>query len=109
MKRHLFVLGAFLFPFLLAGQQDTGKYGQKVRYFYESGKVSSEGFMKDGVPNGIWTSYHENGALKSLGLKRNGTSDSIWSFYTLDGTLKTSISYTNGKKNGSRKEFSTDG
>ena len=109
MKKHLFGFWAFLFPFLMNGQQDTGKYGQRVRYFYESGKVSSEGYMKDGVPNGIWTSYHENGALKSLGLKRKGISDSVWNFYTLEGTLKTAITYSNGKKNGTRKEFSTNG
>jgi len=38
-----------------------------AKFYYPSGKLSSEGTMVKGKPDGYWKSYYENGQLKSEG------------------------------------------
>lgn len=70
------------------------------KFYYGNGKVSSEGYMKNGNPDGFWKTYYINGNLKSAGIRKNFLLDSVWMFYYENGNLKESISYLNGKKNG---------
>ncbi|MCX7861869.1 MAG: hypothetical protein N2449_02610 [Bacteroidales bacterium] len=71
-----------------------------VKFFYENGKVSSEGIMKDGKPDGYWRTYYPNGMLKSEGNRRFFMLDSIWIFYNEKGDTSQIINYKNDKKNG---------
>lgn len=79
-----------------------------TQFFYPNGKVSSEGTLVNGKPDGYWKTYFENGQLKSEGNRKNFTLDSVWNFYNDQGVLTTSYSYREGKKNGPKRTFSTE-
>ena len=86
--------------FLEAGAQDTTRREGFQQFFYPNGKLSSEGFLKEGKPDGYWKSYQENGNLKSEGNRKNFELDSTWKFYSAEGKLLVEINYRSGKKNG---------
>ena len=75
------------------------------QYFYPDGKVSSEGTLVDGKPEGWWKTFYENGELKSQGKRTQFLLDSTWFFYTPEGALESTIAYRNGKKNGALKKY----
>lgn len=76
---------------------------------YENGVIASEGFMKEGKPEGYWKTYFPSGSLKSEGNRVDHELDGVWNFYREDGTLSQSITYASGKKNGVRKSYYEDG
>ncbi|MBK9636944.1 MAG: hypothetical protein IPO63_03685 [Bacteroidetes bacterium] len=78
MKRILFLL-------LLLSSVVFGQVDGPMKYYYASGKLSSEGNFKNGQPDGYWKSYYENGNVKSEGNRVNGQLDSLWSFYNEEG------------------------
>ena len=79
-----------------------------VQYYYPNGQVSSEGYLKNGKPDGFWRNYHVTGILKSEGKRTNYLLDSIWNFYNQRGELVQSISYQLGDKNGFSLNFQYD-
>ena len=70
------------------------------KLYYPNGKISSEGTIKDGKPDGYWINYYENGKIKSEGNRRDFKLDSLWKFYTEKGLLYLMYTYKAGKKNG---------
>jgi len=68
--------------------------------YYPNGAKASEGYMRDGQPDGYWISYYPNGTKKSEGNRKNFLLDSIWVFYNQLGDTAEKISYFLGKKNG---------
>lgn len=98
----------FLFPLALFAQpnQTINNNGYNT-FYYDNGKISSEGTMQDGKPNGYWKTYSPNGAKKSEGNRKNFQLDSIWKFYNEQGQLAFEFSYKEGKKNGLKKTFDT--
>lgn len=80
--------------------QDTLQTDGFNKFYYPNGKISSEGFLKNGKPDGYWKSYNENGTIKSEGNRTNFEIDSLWKFYNEDGKLLVEIYYKSGKKNG---------
>ncbi len=60
---------------------------QPMRWWFESGQLSSEGPAIDGVKNGEWTFFHENGAKASQGNYSAGAREGEWSFWNEDGSL----------------------
>ncbi len=75
------------------GEQDTSGL---TRFYYENGQVSSEGYMRDGEPDGYWKTYYENGTLKSEGNRKDFLLDSIWTFYNDSGKVAMQITYLEG-------------
>lgn len=71
-----------------------------TRFYYQSGNLSSEGFIENGKANGYWKNYYENGTLKSEGNRVNFLLDSTWIFYNIDGNISKKINYREDKKNG---------
>jgi uncharacterized protein len=103
MKKFLLIL--LLFPAgLVFGQDSIIKNGFN-QFYYASGKISSEGYMKEGKPNGYWKTYYENGNLKSEGNRKNFIIDSTWKFYSDSGKITLIINYSDGKKNGFRTTY----
>lgn len=86
-------------------------YGQEkdsmvaATYYFDNGKISSEGFLRDGKPDGYWKSYYANGNIKSEGNRVNYLLEGIWKFYTEDGLLYLSIDYKQDKKDGQRVTY----
>ena len=75
------------------------------KFYYDNGKISSEGPMENGKPNGYWKTYFENGKIKTEGNRKFFQLDSVWKFYNEDGILVLEYYYANGKKNGNKKVY----
>ena len=103
-----FQVTIFLFC-LLSVSQTVGQEMKYVKYTFENGNVSSEGYMLDGKPEAYWKTFYDDGTLKSEGNRLKHELDSVWKFYTPTGIITQSISYKAGKKNGLRKTYFEDG
>ena len=93
---------ASLFFCLSLNAQDSSKF---VTYYYENGVKSSEGFLRDGQPDGYWKSFYLNGLLKTEGNRKEFKLDGTWKFYSEFGDLALSIDYIEGMKEGHRKTY----
>ena len=95
-----------LFFFLIVGLSVVNAQPNKVNpngqntFYYENGKISSEGYMRNGKPDGYWKTFYPNGILKSEGNRLNYELDSLWEFYNEYGDTVQKINYRHGKKNG---------
>lgn len=69
------------------------------QFFHSNGKVSGEGYLRNGKPDGYWKNYDETGRLTSEGNRENYQLDGLWKFY-FQGKITSSISYVKGRKNG---------
>jgi len=76
-----------------------------TKYYYPDGKVSSEGTMRNGKPDGYWRTYYPDGVLKTEGSRRDFQLDSTWNFFRQDGTIERSITYSNDLKNGPERIY----
>jgi antitoxin component YwqK of YwqJK toxin-antitoxin module len=84
-----------------ASGQDNSTISDGYQIFkYPNGTISSEGFIKNGKPEGFWKSYYVTGVKKSEGKRTNFLLDSIWIFYDQAGDTTEKINYLFGKKNG---------
>ncbi len=104
MYRPFFLLSILsiliLFTFISLAQNKSKVTDGFVQFFYENGKVSSEGMMKNGQPDGYWKTYYQDGKLKSEGNRKFFMLDSVWVFYTERGDTSEIINYRNSKRNG---------
>ena len=103
MKKIILVILALITCSTFA--QDTSKIEGFTIFKYENGKVSSEGVIKNGKPDGYWKTFYETGILKSEGNRKNYEIDSIWKFYNEEGKLILEINYAAGKKNGIKTTY----
>ena len=94
----LSLLVFILFPGNIFGQLEVEN--GPVKIYYPNGQVSSEGYVKDGKPDGYWKSYYVTGVIKSEGKRSNFLLDSTWKFYNQSGELVEVINYNLGKKSG---------
>ncbi len=89
---------------LVLGQEHTQQNGFTY-FYYPNGKVSSEGVMRNGKPDGYWKTYYPSGILKSEGKRVNYLLDSTWVFYNESGDTLQKVNYVLGKRNGYTYEF----
>lgn len=99
MKQILTIILYLTIYQIVFAQNDSTKIEYK-RFFYQNGKISSEGYMKEDVPIGYWKSYYITGVLKSEGKWNNNKLDSVWIFYDQLGDTTEKINYYLGKKSG---------
>jgi len=100
MKYVLFVL-VFLFSAELMAQADGVVFTQ---FKHRNGVVSSEGYLRNGKPDGYWKTFNEQGQLVSEGNRENFLLDGVWKFYS-NGELTSEITYKAGKRNGLTRIF----
>jgi len=106
MKSRIILFG-FLLLFTIANvwaQEEMVKNGY-TKVYYPNGKVSSEGMMKNGLPDGYWKTYFPTGVIKSEGNRRNHMLDSIWVFYNEMGDTLQKVDFVMGKRNGYVTEY----
>lgn len=97
---------------LMVGAQGSGDAPNPNGYnkfYFDNGKISSEGNLKNGKPEGYWKTYYPNGNLKSEGNRKEQKLDSVWKFYAENGKLQTTITYKDDKKDGPRRTYDTLG
>jgi antitoxin component YwqK of YwqJK toxin-antitoxin module len=107
MKRVFLTLLVFI-PFTLAAQQNRELKDGYQQFRYPNGNISSEGFIRNGKPDGYWKSYYVTGVLKSEGKRTSFLLDSIWIFYDQAGDTTEKISYLLGKRNGYYLRYKKD-
>ena len=79
--------------------EDDGNHSETVGLTSE-GKVSFEGEMKNGKPNGEWTTFFPDGRPRWKGNKNEGVSHGPFTMWYQDGRKKMEGNYENGKKHG---------
>jgi len=99
MKRYFLILLILLPAFVRAQTNEELKDGFQ-QFRYPNGNISSEGYIRDGKPDGYWKSFYVTGVLKSEGKRRSFLLDSIWVFYDQAGDTTEKINYLLGKRNG---------
>jgi len=107
MKR-IFLAALVLVPALLTAQQNTQLQDGYQQFRYPNGNISSEGYIRNGKPDGFWKSYYVTGVLKSEGKRTSFLLDSIWVFYDQSGDTTEKISYLLGKRNGYSLKYQKD-
>jgi antitoxin component YwqK of YwqJK toxin-antitoxin module len=98
--RKLIFLFNIIGIFYSYSQNTTNVKDGFVKYYHPNGKVSSEGYLKNGKPDGYWKNYYDNGIIKIEGNRKNFLLDSLWKFYDSKGRLQKTYNYKEGKKNG---------
>jgi len=102
LKRIFFLIILILqFSKIICSQDTIGV----TRFYHENGKISSEGIIRDGKPDGYWKTYNLKGKLVSEGNRVNFMLEGLWKFYNDEGKLTVEINYRNGLKNGVRKTY----
>ena len=84
-NKYVIIILSLLLPFNFFAQERL-KDGLK-KFYYENGQISSEGNIKNGLPEGYWISYYPTGIIKSEGNRKNNTLDSTWIFYNKYGDI----------------------
>ncbi len=102
-KISFFIIIIFMFSIILKAQKINPNGYNK--FTYQNGKISSEGYMKNGKPIGYWKSYYPDGTIKTEGNRKNEKLDSVWRFYDKQGHLTEIIDYKNDIKSGYYKKF----
>ena len=98
-KVNLIIVLILIFRICSAQDNTVIKDGYQI-FKYPNGTVSSEGLIKNGMPDGFWKSYYVTGIKKSEGRRTSFMLDSIWIFYDQTGDTTEKINYLIGKKNG---------
>ncbi len=93
--------------FLINGQEPIPENGY-AKILFPNGKISSEGTMRNGKPDGFWKTYFPTGVLKSVGKRTNFLLDSVWVFFNESGDTLQKVSYVLGKRNGYTVTFNTE-
>jgi len=81
-----------------------------VQYFTKSGKLVSEGKMAGKHRMGEWVYYHEKTAgIMTREFYREGVMDGVKTTFYLNGQITEELNYENGLKQGENKYYSPDG
>lgn len=76
------VLFVFILLFRISSAQENTALKDGYQVFkYPNGTVSSQGLIKNGKPEGFWTSFYVTGVKASEGKRTNHMLDSIWLFF----------------------------
>ena len=100
MKHSLIILFNLIFVSSIISQNDT-----TTKFYYKDGSLASEGYLRNGKPDGYWKTYYQSGTLKSEGNRKYFQLDSLWIFYDKSGLINKEISYKNGIRNGNEVHY----
>ena len=83
-----------LFLFLGNPSEENGEYH---RDYYPTGKLKSEGWLKNNAKTAYWKYYHPTGKLSEEGHYQNNRRTDYWKFYAVNGNPLQEGHYMNGK------------
>tara|TARA_B100000575_G_C23093530_1_gene630540 strand:+ start:902 stop:1549 length:648 start_codon:yes stop_codon:yes gene_type:complete len=85
------------------------KHGIFKFYSFNGKFVQIEENYKDGVMDGLSTSFDDNGKLESKFLYKNGKRHGLSQFFFPDGTTRYNVQFVNGEQHGLSEYFFKDG
>ena len=104
MKRLSSILISCLSTLLLVAQTGEATF---VQLKHPNGVVSSEGYLRNGKPDGYWKTFNEQGQLVSEGNRKDFLLDGVWKFYNNE-VLTSEITYSAGKREGLSTTFAAN-
>lgn len=81
----------------LFGNPEPGIY---VKNYFDSGKIKSEGWLKNNQKTDYWFYYYENGNKKEEGHYTNNKKIKWWVFYDINQEIEKKCMFENDKMNG---------
>ena len=87
----------------------TMPYSGKFIDYYFSGMKKKDGYLQDGMDEGLSSSYYKNGKTESYRNYTKGTANGEYGEYFPNGKLKQTGAFKNGKQDGLRKEWYSTG
>lgn len=99
MKKYL-MSAAMLVSAMVSAQETQPKLeaeGQSVKatYYHENGKISQQGYFRDGKADGKWVAYDVNGNKKSMGEYASGQKTGKWFFWNENSLSE--VDYSNSR------------
>jgi len=91
------------------GEMKNSKEQGPWIYYYENGKKQVEATYNKGIAEGEWKWYNENEQLQKIGHYLNGIEDGLWMLYHPEGGISDSVAYVLGRLEGSGKSWNVDG
>jgi uncharacterized protein len=86
-----------------------GKKEGPWKYFYDDGKIKSEGSYANNLETGNWKYLFENGKTEETGGFKNGKYDGMWQWFYENGNIKIEEEYYEGKAEGASAEYDSVG
>lgn len=108
MRRLLLMYGIWASQ-VTAWTQDPVADCDWTQFTFANGSVSSEGCLVDGLPEGVWKTYHPNGNLASEGARVQHELTGLWRFYHEDGWLEHEVHYAKGRQDGIERFYAAEG
>ena len=100
----------YVLKILLSGLILVSNSTQSIqKEYYESGNLSAEGRMVDGLREGVWKGYYETGELQGEMVFSKGVVDGPIIAYHKNGNIQTKGQYREGKKEGIMESYYADG
>lgn len=78
------------------GHYRNGEKHGKWVFWFDNGKVWSEGYFEHDIRTGKAFVYHKNGQLYYQGKYSNGKKEGVWKFYNNQGQIENVVTYKNG-------------
>ncbi|KOA20631.1 MORN repeat protein [Clostridium homopropionicum DSM 5847] len=88
---------------------NTKADNSKQKIYDSNGKLTYEGEIKNGKPNGFGKSYYENGNVNYEGEWKDGLYDGVGTIYYEDGKINYKGQLKNGNANGTGKYYNEAG
>ena len=85
MKKYIFIaiicMSAFVNAQQIEPKLEAVGHLVKATYYHENGKVSQQGFFKEGKADGKWMAFNDKGEKLSIGEYSNGQKTGKWFFW----------------------------
>ncbi|MCD6365985.1 MAG: hypothetical protein J7L46_00445 [Bacteroidales bacterium] len=98
--KYSLLLLLFLSQITAFGQKNKVNPNGYNVFYYPNGQISSEGWMKNGKPDGLWKNFYKTGVRKSIGKRSLSLLDSTWVFFNTQGDTTDIINYYRDNKSG---------
>jgi len=82
------------------GLQFKDKSNDQSVGFTQAGVLAYKGELKDGKPEGPWTTFFPDGSVRWKGIKKDGVNHGPFTMWYENGKVKMSGNFKNGKKDG---------
>ena len=91
------------------GLMVEGKREKEWKEFYPDGNIKREVTFKNGVQNGLGSSYFPDGKLLMRGNLINGLQDGVWEKFYPNGNVEVKLTFKSGNREGLKEAYDENG